>query len=149
VQEKIKGVSDMRNTQKISLLVIDDDPNFCAILRSAAQGLGMEVDIIQDIIELQGVINLPKYDIVVLDFELGAGTGFDVADFVTSLSGNVPIVMVTGKNLEQIPMQKSPKSINSYISKSEGFQSILRKVKTMVSKRPVRIVHSENAKNVS
>lgn len=127
----------MRNTDQISMLLIDDDPSFCHILSSAAKGVGIEVDQIQNLIELQGVVKLPDYDIVLLDFDLGAGTGFDVADFIASLSGELPILMVTGKKIQQLPMHRCPNSIKKYISKAEGYQTILKEVKKIVTKKPI------------
>jgi len=80
-----------------TILIVEDDKKIRALLRNVLEDEGFcvrESDNADDVLDALGAT---KIDLVTLDIQLGADSGFDIARKIRRQS-KVPIVMVTGKD---------------------------------------------------
>ena len=79
-----------------SLLLVDDDPIFCDVLRRALERRGLEVEVAHDVPQAEVVANAraPRY--VVLDLRMPGPSGLSLIEGLRQLREDVRIVVLTG-----------------------------------------------------
>lgn len=80
-----------------TILVVDDDPKICALLRNVLEGEGFDVLEAQTAAEVFAAAERRKFDLITLDIHLGRDNGLDLAREIRKVS-SVPIIMVTGQD---------------------------------------------------
>lgn len=108
------------------ILIIEDYPNDIDLIR-----LGFEKhdEFFLDV-AITGEEGLEKmsevaYDLVSVDFALPGISGLDVLEQIRKFDQNVPVVMVTGRDTEDLQVVAFQKHATSYIAKSvESFKSL-------------------------
>ncbi len=84
------------------LLVEDDKTDQIAFKRSVQeQELPYDCTIVSSVSEARSTLGSNKFDIVISDYSLGDGTGFDILDLVSG----TPIILVTGAGDEEIAIK--------------------------------------------
>lgn len=116
-QEKLKH-DEMR------FVLIDDDPTFRAILLRAAHIYGVQVDVYESLEELGAVGLLSRYDVAIVDYDLGALNGLEIAEYLDVLCSDTPMILVSAKD-RRSNARKWPQSIKQFIPKSMGYSYIL------------------------
>jgi len=127
----------MPNTDKLSMLLIDDDSVFCQIMSAAASQLKIHLDYITSPLQIKSFQWHTKYDVILLDFDLGSIDGLTALTEFEQIIGEQPVILVTCKNFSEVSEMKWPKSVVSYICKSEGYQSILQQALHFAQKQAV------------
>ncbi len=108
------------------ILIIEDDPNDIDLIR-----LGFEKhdEFFLDV-AVTGEEGLEKmsevaYGLVSVDFALPGISGLDVLEQIRTFDQNVPVVMVTGRDTEDLQVVAFQKHATSYMAKSvESFKSL-------------------------
>jgi CheY-like chemotaxis protein len=88
--------------EKFKVLLIDDDPTYRAIMRKCAENIS-EVDLSAygSLVEMGSVCCLGKYDVIIVDFDLGLISGNDVATYLDSFFGSsIPMLLISSVNRE-------------------------------------------------
>ncbi|MDQ3232308.1 MAG: hypothetical protein M3Q07_10845, partial [Pseudobdellovibrionaceae bacterium] len=67
---------------------------------------------------------LAKYDVAIVDYDLGEISGKDVADYMTTLFGNKPMVMISEVDRSK-EMMSCPACVKTFMKKSAGYEKIL------------------------
>src|SRR5262245_40163365 len=81
---------------KAHILVVDDEPEICALLRKCFEREGYAVSEAADGAGLRAGIERRQVDLITLDLTLGGEDGLALAREIRTAC-NVPIVMITGK----------------------------------------------------
>ena len=105
------------------ILVLDDDPIFGRIMRQAATKKGSAVSYCKSVDELS---KLPSwdYDVIVMDYDLGPVTGFELTDYLEKFTSvEVPVILVSQTKLRG--SQKWPETIREFVHKGLGPFAIL------------------------
>ncbi|MBM3202606.1 response regulator transcription factor [Candidatus Woesearchaeota archaeon] len=79
-----------------SLLLVDDDPTFCEVLKGALSKRGFEVFVASGVtsgMEIAGRVE-PEYAII--DLRIGIESGLSLLRYLNELDANTRIVMLTG-----------------------------------------------------
>lgn len=103
--------------QRLTLLVVDDDPGLRRALQLALGGAGYRI------VEADGVeAGLEAYrretpDLVVLDHALGDGTAFDLLDGLARLGARVPVVVLAGSGTVEIAVQAMKRGVRDFLAK--------------------------------
>ncbi|MBC7531213.1 MAG: response regulator [Oligoflexus sp.] len=105
-------------------VLIDDDPTFRAILLRAAHMYGIQVDVYESLEELGAVGLLSRYDVAIVDYDLGAVNGLEIAEYLDILCSNTPMILVSAKD-RRLNARQWPQSIKQFIPKSMGYSYIL------------------------
>ena len=96
------------------LLVEDDKLDQMAFLRMAEkQEIPYDCKVAGSVAQAKEILQTDSFDIVILDHNLGDGTGFDVLDFIH----DTPVVFVTGGGDEEIAINAWKAGADDYIVK--------------------------------
>lgn len=79
-----------------SILIVDDDANFCRTLKDILTLRGFRVDTESEPDKVVGDIERNHKLVVLLDLKLGAASGLDVLKRIRSKYPSMPVVLVTG-----------------------------------------------------
>ena len=105
------------------ILVVDDDPTFVRIMRRAAEQKGAIVTCCQSIDEFAGLKKW-DHDAVIMDYDLGAVTGFELTTYLEHFTKEtIPVVLVSQSNRSD--SSRWPSSIREFVHKGLGPFAIL------------------------
>ena len=116
--------SEKKKDRKLFLL-IDDDPTYLAIMKRAAELEEIDLHCCQSLVELGSVGALAKYQVVLLDYNLGEMTGVEIAEYLGKLIDEVPTVLVSASDCYD-QSHNWPKAIKRFVKKSEGYSTALK-----------------------
>ncbi len=114
--------------KKSRLVLIDDDPMFCNTMRSLAGVYDMPLDCYGSILELDQWGDRERYDMIIVDYHLEHNKGVEVADYLNSLFGDIPIMLISADNSDTIKVNTLPKNFVDFSSKTQGFASLFAKI---------------------
>jgi CheY-like chemotaxis protein len=106
------------------IVLIDDDPVYGAVIGRWAELEGVEMDVFNSLDDLGFVGLLSQYDVAIVDYDLGEINGKDVADYMTTLFGNKPMVMISVIDRSK-EMMNCPSCVKAFMKKSAGYEKIL------------------------
>jgi DNA-binding NtrC family response regulator len=84
-----------RVRQAGSVLIIDDDPEFCLSLEDALEARGFAVEHVSNAAALDRALN-PEHQTILLDLKFDRTTGLEILKAIRRRSDTVPVVLVTG-----------------------------------------------------
>ncbi len=101
--------------QRIRILIVeDDDIDRMAIVRHISrEHLPYDLQIAASESEALDALRESNFDIILLDYDLGTATGFDVMPH----TGDTPVIFVTGSGSEQIAVEAIRKGAYDYLIK--------------------------------
>ncbi len=86
---------------KNKILLLEDDISLIDGLRYSLKKNGFDVDIVRTVNEaLSHLVELQKYDMLILDVTLPDGTGFEVCEKVRGYGNPIPIIFLTASDEE-------------------------------------------------
>ncbi|MDM8554041.1 response regulator [Desulfococcaceae bacterium HSG7] len=102
--------------QKIKVLYVDDNPRDREMIDAFIRNEGLLYDCVfaGSVAEGKKILNLYRFDIVILDYNLGDGCAFDLFNDV---SNDASIMIVTGTDQENIAVQAMKKGAADYLVK--------------------------------
>jgi CheY-like chemotaxis protein len=139
---KPAGGRSARVASEIIVLHIDDDPNDTALLQAAARSakLGFRLHNVEDgeqaIAFLSGVepysdrALYPLPSLILLDLKMPRATGFEVLKWVRTHPelGGLPVVVLSGSELQDDVEKAYVDGANSYLVKPIGFEALVNLV---------------------
>jgi DNA-binding NtrC family response regulator len=112
IQQLLSFLSLLRKEE--SILVVDDDPQFCRTLKDILQSRNYQVETEDDPEKVLGHME-QKYElVVVLDLKLGDADGLDVLRDIRSRYPTKPVVLVTGYSGEMVSVIEKGLQIGAY-----------------------------------
>jgi len=121
-------VEEKNATLKQRIVLIDDDPTYRSILLRFAAMEGIDMDVYESLMDLGSDALLGRYDAAIVDYDLGALNGVEIAEYLSELFGNIPMVLISEKN--RSPGSKGwPNNIKKFINKSQGYVYALSEAK--------------------
>ncbi|HYX33532.1 MAG TPA: hypothetical protein VE954_10490 [Oligoflexus sp.] len=115
---------DLALVEQPRIVLIDDDPVYGAVIGRWAALEGVKMDVFNSLDDLGFVGLLAKYDVAIVDYDLGDISGKDVADYMTTLFGNKPMVMISVVDRSK-EMMSCPSCVKTFMKKSAGYEKIL------------------------
>jgi two-component system, OmpR family, KDP operon response regulator KdpE len=113
--------------QKPFILVVEDDGPLLKVLTRYLQAIGYTVLQATSFHEAVDRIAI-KPNLVILDINLPDGTGWDVADWLQSLTQDVPIVMMS-TSVRPSPKQLNKVGAKAFLAKPFPIEALLSLVK--------------------
>jgi CheY-like chemotaxis protein len=121
-------------TQRRRFVLIDDDPTYRAVILRAAELEGLDLDVYESLMDLGSVGMLGRYDAAIVDYDLGNLNGVEIAEYLSALFGDIPMVLVSEKT--RSPGEKGwPASIKSFVNKSQGYAFALKQAQRFAKSR--------------
>lgn len=119
--------------QKKRILVVDDEPDICNILKFNLDNAGYETDTAHSAEEAlaKGVNN---YDLLLLDVMMDGLSGFQMAGMLKKNpdTSQIPIIFVTAKDTEDDTVHGLGLGADDYISKPFSIREVISRVKAVL-----------------
>jgi CheY-like chemotaxis protein len=135
IARKSVGARSLAAGEKHSILLIDDDPDFCALVERLLSKAGFEMRIAQDretiIAELR---KAPLPDLVLLDVNLPGTNGFEILarmKLVPALK-TTPVIMTTAEASRPAVMKGLVGGADGYLTKPLKSENLLKGVRTVL-----------------
>lgn len=101
---KMKKPADRRRKvekMKNKIMLLEDDASLIDGLRYSLKKNGFDIDFVRTVQEaLSRLVELHKYDMLILDVTLPDGTGFEVCERVRGYGNPIPIIFLTASDEE-------------------------------------------------
>ncbi len=125
------------------IVLIDDDPGFCAIMASYAAAKGLELDYYSSLLDLEYKGRPLDYSLAIVDYDLGSINGVEFMQYLPILFGDMPTILVSATHRQEDKGVPWPRCIREFIHKDCGPEEILDRARRhiLVSVEPL---HLEN-----
>lgn len=115
------------------ILVVDDEEDLCEILKFNLEIEGYEVDTAYSAEEAL-TLDLPSYDLLLLDVMMGEISGFKLASLLKKeeKTAHLPIIFLTAKDTENDLLTGFNLGADDYISKPFSIRQVQARVKAVL-----------------
>ena len=129
------------------ILVVDDEQDLCEILRFNLETEGYEVETANSAEEAI-VIDIPSYDLLLLDVMMGEMSGFAVAKKLKDdeRTSGIPIIFLTARDTENDTVTGFNLGADDYISKPFSIREVLVRIRAVLRRTTVQ--PEEDGKNI-
>jgi len=113
--------------KKIKILLIEDNPGDARLVREFFKEAGTEFDLEwrETLSDGLSVLKRMNFDLILLDLSLPDSSGLETVEKTVSIAGNVPIIVLTVLEDEEIALKAMRKGAQDYLNKSFLESSIL------------------------
>lgn len=117
------------------IIVVDDEPDICDILRFNLNAEGYETDVVYSAEEAQKC-ELGKYDLVLLDIMMPGASGYDFADMLRKSedTAGVPVIFISAKDAEEDLLKGFEAGADDYVTKPFSVREVLARVKAVLGR---------------
>ena len=118
------------------ILIVDDDPRNIFVLASALEDCGAEILEVENGKGALELLERHRVDLVLMDIMMPVMDGYQVIKAIreSKIYRNVPIIAITAKSLKDDTEKCIEAGANDYISKPVEYDTLMRLVKTWISK---------------
>lgn len=131
---------------KKKLFLVEDDPNFGAVLKSYLEIHNYEVDWINDGALAINKFTINTYDLCILDVMLPNVDGFEIGRSIRSKDARIPMIFLTAKTLKSDILQGFSIGADDYITKPFDSEVLLCKI-NVILKRNTEFAEQEKQIN--
>ncbi len=119
------------------ILVVDDEETLCEALKFNLEEEGFEVDTALSAEEAL-TLDLPGYDLVILDIMMGEISGTRLAGIMKSRpeTAAIPIIFCTARDSEDDMVKGLDLGADDYITKPYSIRNIIARVKAVLRRSP-------------
>jgi DNA-binding response OmpR family regulator len=114
------------------LVVVEGDSGFAALLRSCLEVEGYEVALAVDAISGLACVNQWHADLVILDLNLPAATGFDLLEGLRAAANTVPVIGLTGRSADADQERAFALGADDCLTKPVPLRGLLACVKALL-----------------
>ena len=129
------------------ILVVDDEQDLCEILRFNLETEGYEVETANSAEEAI-VLDIPSYDLLLLDVMMGEMSGFALAKKLKDdeRTSGIPIIFLTARDTENDTVTGFNLGADDYISKPFSLREVLVRIRAVLRRTTVQ--PEEDGKNI-
>jgi len=127
------AMTDALNS-KTSILIVDDDPRICQMLRRYFEDEGYLVTVATDGTSMKRAMATARFDAILLDLVLPGDDGLTLARDIRATS-DIPIVMLTGRDDVIDRIVGLEIGADDYIAKPFHLREVLARVRTILRRR--------------
>ncbi len=120
------------------ILVIDDDPSVRAVVEMVLRRAGHDVTAASNGAEGINLFQTLSHHLVIADIEMPGISGLDACKAIKALSssGAPPVIIMTGRPLEEIPTRAQEAGADHLIYKPFDRQDLLSIVNRLLAENP-------------
>lgn len=115
------------------ILIVDDEPDLCEILRINLEAEGYETEVAHSATEALGK-DVERCNLAVLDVMMPGMSGFEMAERMRTTGIDVPIIFLTAKDREDDKLQGFALGADDYVSKPFSVRELMARVKAVLSR---------------
>ena len=118
-------------TRKVSILLVDDDPQLIRLVRANLDSVGYKVSVAMDAQTALNQVNLELPDLVILDVMLPDLDGFGLCQRLREFS-SLPIIMLTAKVEDQDKVKGLKSGADDYLTKPFNMDELLARIEAVL-----------------
>ena len=129
------------------ILVVDDEQDLCEILKFNLETEGYDVETANSAEEAI-VLDIPSYDLLLLDVMMGEMSGFALAKKLKAdeRTSNIPIIFLTARDTENDTVTGFNLGADDYISKPFSIREVLVRIRAVLRRTTPQ--QEEGGKNI-
>ena len=113
-----------------SVIVVDDDPDMLRGLHRLLRQYGFKVALFDSIESFQNRADLDAAFCIVLDVNLGDGSGIELSKRLTEQGASLPIIFITGNDSDATRSAALQSGCAAYLTKPFPAQSLIEPIRT-------------------
>jgi len=135
---------------KPKILIIDDEIHIVELIKFNLENSGYEVDFSYDGLDGYLKIKQDKPQLVLLDWMLPNISGIDMLKKIRSDESlsNIPVIMLTAKNMESDKIEGLELGADDYITKPFSIKELLARISSVLRRYNINKENIENILNV-
>jgi DNA-binding NtrC family response regulator len=132
---KIMSEKDKAETDRINLLLIDDEVGYVNVLSNRMAK--RNIDVTKSLSGTEGIQALRKqdFDVAVLDLKMEDMNGIEVLKIFKKMDPHMPVIMLTGHGSEQAAKEGMEYGAFDYLTKPCELEELLEKIREAVKLR--------------
>lgn len=117
-----------------TILVVDDDPAICEMIRLALTGGGYAVQVAGNALDARQTINQQAPDLILLDWMLPGQSGFEFARALQRDPAHrqIPVIMLTARDQEEDKVAALEAGADDYVAKPFSISELLARIKAVL-----------------
>lgn len=120
---------------KKHILMVDDEDGIREILSEGLSAAGYRVTGAASVELAMEVVSKDRPDLIITDLQMDGADGFDLIDELKTVAPDVPVILLTGVQLEQkVVGAATGGKVVCYLSKTSSFAEIIQKVRSHLPK---------------
>jgi len=119
---------DTNNTNKLKILILDDEPIVCKRLKPALEKLGYQVDTFTQSVDAMLQVQETVYDVVITDLKMKGVDGMEFLQEVKKVSPKTEVIVITGFATMETAKESFQKGVFDFIAKPFKFSEIQKVV---------------------
>jgi two-component system response regulator GlrR len=116
------------------LLVLDDEENICRVLSVFFEKKGYSVTTASTGAEAMILADRESFDLGIFDINLVGESGLELLGYFKSNSPDLPIIIYTGMEDEDLVEQAMFRGANGFLRKTDPIENLFEAVKSYVGK---------------
>lgn len=116
------------------ILIADDEPTFLTSTAELLRREGFTVDTVEDAQGALSAIAAQPYDLLITDLEMPGNADLDLVQQVASISGGLPIIIITGFPSVRSAVASIELPVAAYLVKPVHFPELLKRVSAAVAR---------------
>ncbi len=125
--------------ERKTVLLIDDEENILKIIKKFLEDNFFSVKTAKTKKEALDLLKKQSFDIVLSDYRLPDGTGFEILDFFRSVEPKKPFIMITAYGSINGAVEAMRRGASHYIAKPIDFQDLLKILQFYTKKEDQKI----------
>ena len=123
------------------LLLVEDDPDLVALLKSDLVKAGFAVDVANNGVDAEHLGNTEPYDAVILDLGLPQKPGMDVLETWRKSKNKVPVIVLTARDQWYERVDGFKAGADDYLGKPFHTEELIARVRALIYRRHGRTAY--------
>jgi DNA-binding NtrC family response regulator len=125
------GSDGLNHSEPKRMILIDDDPIYCAIMRKVAATKNICLDIFPSMMDVEDSAREVRgaYVAAIVDYDLGPVNGIEIISYLGSLLGDIPIILASSNDRSDA-LKNARCQISKFVNKAAGYSTLLEEANT-------------------
>jgi DNA-binding response OmpR family regulator len=126
-------------SEKLKILLVEDDANLGTLLREYLEAKGYETELAVNGKQGFDIFSKGKFSICILDVMMPVKDGYTLAKEIRALDANVPIVFLTAKSMKEDTIEGFNAGADDYITKPFSMEELLVRIKAILRRTETKV----------
>lgn len=137
------------STEKVKVLLAEDDPNLGTLLQEYLEAKGYEVKLARNGKEGYDLFVKQDYDLCLLDVMMPLKDGFTLAKEIRLSNKQVPIIFLTAKSMKEDTIEGFNAGADDYITKPFSMEELMLRIQAVLRRSmKAQVVENDQAEFV-
>ncbi len=130
------------NTEKLKILLVEDDPNLGILLQEYLDAKGYQTKLGKDGKEGYDLFCKSDYDLILLDVMMPFKDGLTLAKEIRVTNKQIPIIFLTAKSMKEDTLEGFNAGADDYITKPFSMEELLVRIQAVLRRSNKQIAIS-------